>query len=457
MYSPASASGLGVGEDALGVPFVEAGVERRHRPPGALTAGVLELLHGQEVAGVEVDRRLGTGDRCAPGRLQELGVRLGQAVRAAVHPLGREHRDGGVVRQVGGHRHEVLHERRSEGLHALDRDALGDLREHLGQVRELVQHLARPLPDVVAEQEFARGGELDRAEVVLCRALVGDGERLDRLDLVAEEVDACRVVGRRREDVEDATAHRELTTAGDEVDARVGEVHQLGRDRRQVVAPRVGPQHHRRQGRQVARDRLQRGADTRDDDGLATLGRVRRLPRRELPERRDARADGLGARAEALVGQGLPRRELEHVGVGDVAAERFADRLGFTPGRRDDEDALRTVALGEQRAEQRHAQAVHDGEVGVARCGAQHAIEGGGARERRDDARDRHSGDGTGRHRHRPRRARRRTAPNAQDGACTRCCAASSPTSAIASTASAASASRIGSVFFSAAEKSRST
>ena len=207
------------------------------------------------------------GDRCAPGRLQELGVRLGQAVRAAVHPLGREHRDGGVVRQVGGHRHEVLHERRSEGLHALDRDPLGDLREHLGQVRELVQHLACPLPDVVAEQEFARGGELDRAEVVLGRALVGDGERLDRLDLVAEEVDAHRVVGRRREDVEDATAHRELTTAGDEVDAGVGEVDELRRDRRQVVAPRVGPQHHRRQRRQVARDRLQRGADTRHDDG----------------------------------------------------------------------------------------------------------------------------------------------------------------------------------------------
>ncbi|MBM7804099.1 hypothetical protein JOE58_003350 [Curtobacterium luteum] len=398
---------FGVGEDAVAVTLVEAGVERRDRPPGALPAGVLELLHGEEVAGVEVDRRLGTGDGSAPGGLEELRVGLREAVRTAADPLGREHRDGGVLRQVVRDRHEVLHERGSEGLHALDRDALGDLREHLRQVRELVQHLARPLPDVVGEQELARCGEFDLPEVVVRRALVGDGEGLDGLDLVTEEVDAHRVVGRGREDVEDATAHGELAAAGDEVDPGVREVDQLGGDRPEVVAARVGAEDHGCERGEVARDGLQRRADARDDHGRAAVVRRGVLPTCELPERGDPRAHGLRARAEALVRQGLPRGELEHVGVGDVAADGVTNGLGFAPGGGDDEHALRPVPLGEERGEQGHAQAVGHREVGVTRRGAEHAIERGGARERRDDARDRHSGHGTGGLRQPGGRARR--------------------------------------------------
>ena len=61
------------------------------------------------------------------------------------------------------------------------------------------------------------------------RALVGHGERAQLVDLVAEEVDAHRVVGDGREHVEDAAAHRELAAAGDHVDPGVGEVDELHR------------------------------------------------------------------------------------------------------------------------------------------------------------------------------------------------------------------------------------
>ena len=57
---------------------------------------------------------------------------------------------------------------------------------------------------------------------LLERALVGDREAADLVDLVAEELDAQRVVLGRREDVDDAAAYGELTAAFDQVDARVG-------------------------------------------------------------------------------------------------------------------------------------------------------------------------------------------------------------------------------------------
>jgi hypothetical protein len=57
-------------------------------------------------------------------------------------------------------------------------------------------------------------------------ALVGDGERAQLADLVAPELDAHRVVGRGREDVDDAAAHRELAARGDHLDPRVGQLDQ---------------------------------------------------------------------------------------------------------------------------------------------------------------------------------------------------------------------------------------
>ena len=70
------------------------------------------------------------------------------------------------------------------------------------------------------------------------RALVGDREGADLLDLVAPELHPQRVLLGRREDVEDAAAHRELAALLDQVDAgvrgrgqRVDDVVEVGRRR----------------------------------------------------------------------------------------------------------------------------------------------------------------------------------------------------------------------------------
>ncbi len=68
------------------------------------------------------------------------------------------------------------------------------------------------------EQGFAGGEQLQR----LCgaeAALVGGVEAADALDLVAEEIDAQAIFLARREQVENAAAHRELALIGDGVDA----------------------------------------------------------------------------------------------------------------------------------------------------------------------------------------------------------------------------------------------
>ena len=62
-------------------------------------------------------------------------------------------------------------------------------------------------------------------------ALVGDGEHPYLGDFVAPELDANGVLGRRREDVEDAAAHRELAALADHVDPVVGQLDETGDDR----------------------------------------------------------------------------------------------------------------------------------------------------------------------------------------------------------------------------------
>ena len=58
-------------------------------------------------------------------------------------------------------------------------------------------------------EELTVGLELRR------RALVADVERGEPVDLVAEEVEADRFLGRRAEDVDDPAAHRELAAVLD--------------------------------------------------------------------------------------------------------------------------------------------------------------------------------------------------------------------------------------------------
>ena len=65
--------GLVVGQDL-------ARVEAAHREPRPVAGGVTQVAQGEEVARIEVDRRLGARGGGVPGRGQELTVGLGQAL-----------------------------------------------------------------------------------------------------------------------------------------------------------------------------------------------------------------------------------------------------------------------------------------------------------------------------------------------------------------------------------------
>ncbi len=311
-------------------------------------------------------------------------------MRAAAGALGVEHQHG----RVGGHQvDEQLHlvdEHRRERLHALDRDAGGHLVGELEQLRVRPAELGGAAAYVLGEQQLAarrRPQPLHRLE----RALVGDGEGADLLDVVAPELHAQRVLLGRREDVDDAAAHRELAAPLDHVDAgvrRVGEaaddvLQRLGVARRQLDRLDVGE----------PRDlRLEQAADRRDDHLERAVGRVG-AGVAQPAQHREAAADGVAAGAEPLVRQRLPARVVgDGVGVDEVG-ELLDQVLGLPRGRGDRED--RAPALDEAVHHER-PDAPRAGQVeGVAHRGVGQRA---GERGRGDDA----LGDGEerrGRHR----------------------------------------------------------
>ena len=133
-------------------------------------------------------------------------------------------------RQVGGP------QQRQQGLHAVDGDALAELGQHVGHA---AGHVVARAPGARAASSTARirtssvssssrhGTAIIDVDVdVGDRPLVGDGEHPHLGDLVAPELDAHRVLGGGREDVEDAAADRELASLADHVDAGVGQLDQ---------------------------------------------------------------------------------------------------------------------------------------------------------------------------------------------------------------------------------------
>ena len=139
-------------------------------------------------------------------------------------------------------------------------DALGGLQE--GQPRlhavelvaagQTVPHRRPPGP--ARPQDLGRGAQLlgqnelataiERDGVEIARgALVAHGERSEAVHLVTPQVDAHRFVGRRREHVDDASAHGELAAVLHLVLASVAERHQLGQEHIELELV-AGTDHH---------------------------------------------------------------------------------------------------------------------------------------------------------------------------------------------------------------------
>jgi hypothetical protein len=171
-------------------------------------------------------------------------------------------------REVGGPQH------RQQRLHAVHRDALGELGQHVGDGaadpvlhgRHLGRQRGRPLPHLIGEQQLPARHRDERLDVDLGDgALVGDGEHPHLGHLVAPELDAHRVLGGGREHVEDAAAHRELSPLADHVDPGVGQGDQAFDD---LVEGALGAegQRHRLDLGQLRRHRLQQRARRGDHD-----------------------------------------------------------------------------------------------------------------------------------------------------------------------------------------------
>ena len=182
------------------------------------------------------------------------------------------------------------------------------------------------------------------------RALREGRELAQRLDLDVEEVDADRVVGGRRVDVEDPTADRELAAVVDLVDALVAGGDEVGGDLVEVEQV-ADAQPERLRAQRRVRDLLAQRDGGDDDDRRLGVGA---LVGQQRVERGDAQADEVRRRREVrLVGNAAARVEAHRPGrepVAQVGGE--VARLAVVG--RDDQrgpSGHRTVEAVEQRAD----------------------------------------------------------------------------------------------------------
>ena len=330
------------------------GRERRQAPPGQPAIERLRPYVGQRHVrrGAQVDRRLAAPGGRRPGRLQELLAGRDQVVRPGANPLGVADDDVGAFRHQVDQQLHVVDQDGRERLHPLDRVALGELLEQLGQLRVLLGQYAGAGAHLVGQQQLAARRSPQAVLGDLQRPLVGDREVPDLLDVVAEEVDPQRVLLGRREDVDDAAADRELTAPLDQVDPAVRRAGEPGDHVLQLHGV-ADVQLDRAQVGQTGDLRLQHGPDRRDQD-LDRPGRlVGRVRVHQAPQYGEPPADGVGPGRQPLVRQRLPGRVVGDRAGLDQALQRLGQLLGLAERRGDREHrAVGAEPLGRERGQQ---------------------------------------------------------------------------------------------------------
>ncbi len=270
---------------------------------------------------------------------------------AGAGALRVEHQHLGAVRHQVDQQLELVDERRDQGLHALHRDALGELVGDLQQLGVLAAQLGGPAAHLLGQQQLAAGRRPEPVQR-LDGALVGDGEGADLVDLVAEELHPDRVLLGRWEDVDDAAAHRELAALLDQVDAGVGGVDQPGDDLLEDGG-RADPQLDRRQVAQTLDLRLEDRTHRRHHH----LDRSRRgvvAGVAQAAQHGQTTADRVAARAEPLVRERLPARVVGDAGRVEQITELGDQLLGLPGGGGDREHRAPSAGqAGDQERPQR--------------------------------------------------------------------------------------------------------
>ena len=244
----------------------------------------------------------GPGQRARRGRPPRRGCRRPGRACGGARPAAPGRRRGSRSSSTCS----SLGEPRQPRLHAVEGQALGQPLPLLAAPRLGGDQRLGPRPHLVGGQQLAAREDLDLGSTSIGRALVGDRELGEPVDLVAPQVDAHRRVGGGREHVDDRAPHRDLAAVLDLVLAPVAGAHepldQLGRVELVARAARRSARRPRRGGRAAA--------PAPAPAPRRPAGRVRVVRRRrEAPHGAQPAAHRLDARAHPLERQRLPRRE----------------------------------------------------------------------------------------------------------------------------------------------------
>jgi hypothetical protein len=169
-------------------------------------------------------------------------------------------------------------------------------------------------------------------------------ERADGLQHVAEQVEAQRLVGARREEIDQAAAHRVLARLHHRVGAAVAVLAEVPGERGHVdglaLAQDLGGL-----GVELARRHLlQCRADRGENDARR---RTRLLGRRQPHHGLQALGDDVGMRRQPVVRQAVPCREHQHLALGREEAQAVLQSLQPLAVARDVQDVLSAGRPGE--------------------------------------------------------------------------------------------------------------
>jgi hypothetical protein len=184
-----------------------------------------------------------------------------------------------------------------------------------------------------------RNGQQHQLLHDLLRALALDVERLDALQRIAEEIEAHRRGPSRREEIENAAAHRELARLHDRAGALIADLLQTLRQPLHVDALAGRDLLHGLADEARRRHPLQDRIHRRQHDG-------RLFSRRddELGQRRHAFRDDVGVGADAIVRHRVPRREGDHPHIRCEERELLAHRLHAAVVARDMDERVGALA-----------------------------------------------------------------------------------------------------------------
>ncbi len=163
----------------------------RQRPPrvpglARRLAHLVEFAESRPAELLDVDRRIAAHSRHRPRRLEEFAAGLDQVRRpgADLFRVADQHRCA-VGQLIGEQRHAVGPQHRQQRLHAIDRDALGELGQHVADAaghavfgcRLVSGQLGRPGPHIVGQQQLAAGDRNQGVDADLGdRPLIGHRE-----------------------------------------------------------------------------------------------------------------------------------------------------------------------------------------------------------------------------------------------------------------------------------------